>query len=91
MAIVYFIFTVMLLIASGILADNARSYKISGLCDSWESVSGDIECNNLVVAVVSIYRFKIVCTDRRCVPSTAVFTINSGQMFKKKHVMFFRP
>ncbi|CAB4014052.1 MARVEL domain-containing 1 [Paramuricea clavata] len=52
MAIIYFIFTVMLLIASGILANNARSYKISGLCDSWESVSGDIECNNLVVAVI---------------------------------------
>jgi hypothetical protein len=54
MAIVYFIFTVLLLIAAGILADNTRSYKVSGLCDSWKSVSGDIECNNLVVAVVSI-------------------------------------
>ena len=44
----------MLLIASGILADNTRSYKASGLCDSWKAVTRSIECNNLVVAVVSI-------------------------------------
>ena len=53
MAIIDVIFTVMLLISAGILADNTRSYKASGLCDSWKSVHKDIECNNLVVAVVS--------------------------------------
>ncbi|XP_046843544.1 uncharacterized protein LOC124437615 [Xenia sp. Carnegie-2017] len=52
MAIIYVIFTVMLLISAGILADNTKSYKASGLCDSWKSVHKDIECNNLVVAVV---------------------------------------
>lgn len=54
MAIIYFIFTVMLLVAAGILADNTRSYKTSGLCDSWKFVRGDIECNHLVVSVVSV-------------------------------------
>ena len=52
MAIIYFIFTVLLLISASILADNTRSYKMSGLCDSWRAVTGDIECNNLVVAVI---------------------------------------
>ncbi|XP_028392798.1 uncharacterized protein LOC114517315 [Dendronephthya gigantea] len=51
-AIIYFIFTILLLIASGILADNARSYKVSGLCDTWKAGNKDIECNILVVAVI---------------------------------------
>lgn len=50
--IVFLIFTVLLLIAAAILADNTRNYKVSGMCDAWASVSGDIDCNNLIVSVI---------------------------------------
>ena len=47
------IFSLLQLIASSIIADNARNYKDSGICDGWRAVSGAIDCNNLVVAAVS--------------------------------------
>lgn len=50
--IVFMIFSLLQLIASSIIADNARNYKDSGICDGWRAVSGAIDCNNLVVAAI---------------------------------------